>query len=534
MRKFLYYTGILFLGAVCLLNACRKDSGFYKAEASVKVFSGSTYDFLKSQVGVYDSFLYVMDRLNLTDSLKTGNYTVFAPTNPSFERAIADVNRLRKEQKRPLQYLANIPYNELDSLACRYIIEGVIPADSMRTQDGIFFHAIRYNYMMHGKTEVTNAEGYVEGGPQIIRFADTKGVIYTRQWSIANTVTINIKTTNGIVNVLDRNHVFGFDEFIPRVNPTNSTPYFEKPMTIPGTIGFVYYDKGGERVGYHDYEEHNYGTHGFRTSEGVDIGVGHNGDRGYLVGWTNPGEWMNYTVDIADTGYYKVIIRAASPEDDASLHFLWDNKRLNNNIKIEGTGNTDTYANNEAIIGPLPKGRHVLTVWLDYSGYDLRWMKFVPYNKPFPVPGTIPAVDFNEGGEGVAYHDADGGNGGGQYRPDEGVDIEQNSQKTGGYNVGWTNGGEWLNYTIDVKETGDYVVAVNVASGDDPNGGHRFHVSFDDVNLTGTMVCPNTGTWFNWTAVEAIVHLEKGEHIMQFYEETGGYNFRSITISPLH
>ena len=533
MRHFLTYTVVLLFIGGCFLCGCRKDSGFYQAKSSIKNFSGSTYDFLKSQTGVYDSFLYVMDRLGLTDSLKEGQYTVFAPTNASFERAITDVNRLRRQQKRPLQYLSTIAENQLDSLACRYLIRGIIGADSMSTQDGIFLYAARYGYMMHGKLEVTNAEGLVKGGPQIIEFADTKGVIYTRQWSIANTVTINIKTDNGIVNVLDRNHVFGFDEFIPRVNPTYSVPYLGVPYTIPGTIGFAYYDKGGERVGYHDYEAQNFGTDGFRVSEGVDVANGHSGDRGYLVGWTNPGEWMNYTVNIADTGYYKVIIRAASPQDDASLHLLWDNKRINKNIKIDGTGNTDTYFNNEAIVGPLKKGEHILTVWLDYAGYDLRWMKFLPYNKPFPVPGTIPAEDYDKGGPGLAYYDNDNQNTGGQYRPDEQVDIEQSANGEG-YNVGWTAGGEWINYTIDVKQEGDYIVGVRVASSDDPGDGHRFHVEFDDVDLTGPMVCPNTGDYHKWTDVTTVVHLKKGEQVMKFVEETGGYNFRSITISALH
>jgi len=40
---------------------------------------------------------------------------------------------------------------------------------------------------------------------------------------------------------------------------------------------------------------------------------------------------------------------------------------------------------------------------------------------------------------------------GGQYRPDEGVDIEKTSDTGGGYNVGWISEGEWLEYTIRVR-----------------------------------------------------------------------------------
>ena len=56
--------------------------------------------------------------------------------------------------------------------------------------------------------------------------------------------------------------------------------------------------------------------------------------------------------------------------------------------------------------------------------------------KPHTIPGTIEAEDFDTGCPGDAYYDRDEINEGGQYRPNEGVDIEKCS--AGGYNVGWT------------------------------------------------------------------------------------------------
>ena len=65
-----------------------------------------------------------------------------------------------------------------------------------------------------------------------------------------------------------------------------------------------------------------------------------------------------------------------------------------------------------------------------------------PYpGSPFVLPTRIEAEDFDIGGEGVAYHDTDAGNNGGQYRPAEDVDIEACSDAGGGYNVGWTDAG---------------------------------------------------------------------------------------------
>ena len=77
------------------------------------------------------------------------------------------------------------------------------------------------------------------------------------------------------------------------------------------------------------------------------------------------------------------------------------------------------------------------------------------------IPGTIEAEDFDNGGEGTAFHDNDASNNGGQYRTSEGVDIEACSE--GGYCVGWTNAGEWLEYSVNVSAAGNYDIAVRCA-----------------------------------------------------------------------
>ncbi len=51
----------------------------------------------------------------------------------------------------------------------------------------------------------------------------------------------------------------------------------------------------------------------------------------------------------------------------------------------------------------------------------------------------------------MAYFDTSGGNAGGQFRSTD-VDIEASSG--GGYNIGWTVAGEWLNYTVNVATAG--------------------------------------------------------------------------------
>jgi hypothetical protein len=80
------------------------------------------------------------------------------------------------------------------------------------------------------------------------------------------------------------------------------------------------------------------------------------------------------------------------------------------------------------------------------------------------IPGTIEAENYDLGGEGIAYHDADTINTLGAYRTD-GVDIKTCTDTTGcGFAVGTIAGGEWMNYMVNVTTAGSYTFSARVAT----------------------------------------------------------------------
>ena len=91
---------------------------------------------------------------------------------------------------------------------------------------------------------------------------------------------------------------------------------------------------------------------------------------------------------------------------------------------------------------------------------------------PVSLPGNVEAENFDNGAAGVAYVDTTAGNTGGQYRTTD-VDVTAAQDAGGGYLVGWVNGGEWVNYTVNVTAAGTYDMEFRVAS--DGTGG-TFHV----------------------------------------------------------
>ncbi len=139
----------------------------------------------------------------------------------------------------------------------------------------------------------------------------------------------------------------------------------------------------------------------------------------------------------------------------------------------------------------------------------------IPY-KELTIPGKIEAEDFDLGGEGIAYHDSDPLNNGGQYRTNERVDIGSGAS---GYYVGWTTTGEWFEYTVNVSESNQYVLSIPYATKIDSM---VMHIEFDDVNKTGSLFFPNAGSWTKFDTLQILISgLTQGTHHMKVVFETG-------------
>ncbi len=139
---------------------------------------------------------------------------------------------------------------------------------------------------------------------------------------------------------------------------------------------------------------------------------------------------------------------------------------------------------------------------------------------PIPIPGRVEAEDYDLGGEGVAYHDEDSHNEGGDYRSD-GVDVQSNDDTDGGYNVGWTTAGEWLEYTVDVGRTGTYTVTVRVAA---QSGDGGLSLAVDGTPVGEAQTFPSTGGWQTWTDHLFEVELEAGVQILRVTIDDGDFN----------
>lgn len=489
--------------------------------------------------------------------------------------------------------------------------------------------------------------------------------------------------------------------------------YGGTPWAVPGKIEAENFDTGGQDVAYSDATSAN--TSGqYRTSDGVDIEGTADTGGGFNIGFTNAGEWLEYTVNVATAGTYTFQARLATAATGNTFHVEVDGYNISGSIPVPNSGGWQVWETVSFTTPTISAGQHVIRFYEETGGYNINYINFIAvaaapvisspvtatattgtafsytitasntptsfgatglpagltvntstgvingtpttagtYNvtisatngggttsktltitinsgvsapvisssatatgtagasfsyaitatntpttfgatalpsglsvntstglisgtpatagtytstvsatnaggtatkqvtitinpavvpqSPYGgvaanIPGKIEVENYDLGGQGVAYYDNDAANSGGQYRTADGVDVETTGDTGGGYNIGWTNAGEWMEYTVNVTNTAAYTLEVRIAS---PGTGNTLRVELDGANVSGSIAVPTTGGWQVYQTVTVTTSsLASGQHILRIYEETGGFNinylnFVAIAAAPV-
>lgn len=161
--------------------------------------------------------------------------------------------------------------------------------------------------------------------------------------------------------------------------------------------------------------------------------------------------------------------------------------------------------------------------------------------KPARIPGTIKAENFDEGPEGVAFHnvepvmDPDAKTGpralGLAYRKTP-VELEEG---WGSMMLAAVREGEWYSYTVQVDHEGLYDAEFVVAGWKDGDMAGSFRIDFDGVDKTGLIPVPNTQKWYLFkTITKTGIALKKGTYLMKVTNVKGSdaINLASFRFNP--
>ena len=438
---------------------------------------------------------------------------------------------------------------------------------------------------------------------------------YTTEFTPENTGKYNLKAIVYATDGTSYERLSGVTAYNPRA------PYKGVEAEIPGTIEAENFDTGAEGMSYHDSDTKVEGDGNYRTNGGgVDIVKGNGG---FAIGYTNSGEWLEYTVNVKEAGTYEYDAVVSSGANNSSFSIALNNDegltQLTNSIAVPCLKSNDwnTYSTLHGRLSvPLEAGKQIIRINITGSSCNIDKIKFqridvdenikvaitadpapatvseqttiavnassttstiakvniyvndvllksinsapfeaqykpgakgtykvtaeavdaedkisklVSYNltvnnkriayKSVTIPGIVEAENFDKGGEGLTFHDSDSNDEAKSgYRSDnEGVDIKKASN--GGYVLGWTSQNEWYEYTVDVKQEGQYTCDAVVSSGVTNSGFNVGIVENGKVTNLWRMSVPQTGnnSWDTYKTISntTLKELKEGKQIIR-------------------
>ncbi|MFC4171943.1 carbohydrate-binding protein [Microvirga sp. GCM10011540] len=478
---------------------------------------------------------------NPANVVDTNNYTSFTPTQPVQVDLKAGVQTVRLAFSGGSMDLQSFTIDRAN----------IAPVVAQAVANQTATQGQSYNFALPA-TVFSDADGdtltYTASGlPQGLSI--TPAGVISGTPSAAGTFAVTLTASDGAASAATT--------FNLTVAPPTST---QQPYggTAPGfvngslTVDASNFDQGGQGVAYNDNAGKDGGT-GFRPGDAVEF-VGTQNDIGYV----RPGEWVEYTVNVPQSGTYKLSLMAKTPLGNATVAVSLGGGAPLATVALQDGGTSFGNAPFQATAPvelTLPAGQQ--TIRLAFNGtpegsspyiLDLRSFTFdyvpPPANQQAPFTGTaiavganpvvVDATKFDFGGQGVAYNDTspttdEGGTAG----RNEGVDIVGNNTA-----IGWIANGEWVEYTINVAQAGTYDLSFLSALGAQGGSARSITATFEKggtVYETATPVGVGfTGGWSSFQQTGKVqVDLEAGVQTVRLAFGGGSMDLKSFTLDKV-
>ncbi|MAU31276.1 MAG: glycoside hydrolase family 5 [Flavobacteriaceae bacterium] len=175
------------------------------------------------------------------------------------------------------------------------------------------------------------------------------------------------------------------DAMLRQPNSSELIPFSQN--SIPGIINASDYDLGTQGISYYDkdFATYHVSTNEFQAwnqgwqyrNDGVDIQNNSDADgNGFHIAFTDSDEWLIYTVDVENTGYYNLITRY-SGEYSGNMSLLFNDQPIAENIYLYSTGNWNNFINKLTPNIYLTEGNYKFKVYMNQGGYNLYNFNFL-------------------------------------------------------------------------------------------------------------------------------------------------------------
>ena len=186
------------------------------------------------------------------------------------------------------------------------------------------------------------------------------------------------------------------------VDPEPQESFSGKAIEIPGKVEVEDFDKPGKgrnedgtsNDSYSDQDSENHGDSDYRKDTGVDL---YKAGDGVALGYTQTGEWLEYTVEVKADGEYNVEASVAAGNSTSAFKLYMDDKAISDDVSVPQTADNswDTYETITVKEGvKLTAGKHVLKLEITANYVNIDWIQFREPKKEDP-PSAIATVRFD-------------------------------------------------------------------------------------------------------------------------------------------
>jgi endoglucanase len=166
---------------------------------------------------------------------------------------------------------------------------------------------------------------------------------------------------------------------------------------IPGVIHLSDYDLGTNGIAYNDLDYANFGlstgeyqpwNSGWKyRNDGVDIekNSDNTNSNGYHIGFIQKSEWLKYTVNIEETGFYNIKFRYATQTAGGKVKFFLNDVDIAGDVNLGNTGGWNNFVFHNENNKYLQAGKHILKVLVNGStSYNMSSIEFLKSTDAIP------------------------------------------------------------------------------------------------------------------------------------------------------
>ena len=166
---------------------------------------------------------------------------------------------------------------------------------------------------------------------------------------------------------------------------------------IPGVVYLSDYDLGTNGIAYYDVNYANYSLSGepyeawnsgwAYRNDGVDIQTNsdNTNSNGYHIGYTKDKEWLKYTVEVIETGFYNINFRYATTQSGGKVKLFINDLDIAGNVNLGNTGGWSNFVNQYIENIYLEAGKHVLKVEIEGSSeFNMSSIEFLKSTDAIP------------------------------------------------------------------------------------------------------------------------------------------------------